>query len=140
MLQHAADLGAPTLAANARHEPGQHGGIGGPFRGAALAEAAEIDELHVQPADASGLREHVALDLERHVPAVLAAHGGVHGKHEPTVAGARSRCWQIADAGKEGLHVITLVMALDIRHGAQGQLGLSSILRSDSVPVSAKSP
>ena len=61
-------------------------GIADPFRRLALAVAAEIDELHVEPAHGLNRLEHVRLELEREIPRRLPAHGGVHGEDQPALA------------------------------------------------------
>ena len=88
MRQHLADLREAALARHLPHQPRQRVGIAHPFRRLALAVAAEIDELHVEPADRLDRLEHVGLKLEREVPGRLPAHGGVHGEDQPALARA----------------------------------------------------
>src|SRR6185312_6195867 len=51
MREHFADLREAARTGYLPHQPRQRVGIAHPFRGLALAVAAEIDELHVEPAD-----------------------------------------------------------------------------------------
>ena len=52
MVEHPADLGEAAVAGDAGHQPLQPGGVGDPARGAGLAVAAVVDELHLEPAGA----------------------------------------------------------------------------------------
>ena len=88
MAEHLADLRVAALARDLAHQPRQRVGIADPFRRLALVEAAEIDELHVEPADRLDGLEHVGLELERKVPGGLPAHGRVHGEDQPAAARA----------------------------------------------------
>src|SRR5262249_60613593 len=85
--EHFAHLGQPALALDLPHQLGECGWVIHPFRRLALAEAAEIDELHVETADLLDCLEHVRLKLEREVPGGLPAHGGIHGEDELPAAG-----------------------------------------------------
>ena len=53
VAQHLADLRMAALASDARHQVAEAGAVRDPARGAAFVQAAEIDELHVEPADRS---------------------------------------------------------------------------------------
>ncbi len=86
MGEHLADLREAARAGDLAHEPRERIGVADPFRRLAFVEAAEIDELHVEPADRLDGLEHVGLKLERKVPGGLPAHGRIHGEDEPPVA------------------------------------------------------
>ncbi len=101
MGQHLFDLGEAALAGNTGHQPREVIWIAHPARGPALAGAAEIDELHVEAADRLHRLEHPGLEAERQIPGRLPAHGGVHGEHQPAVAGGRGRCQRL-HPGDEG--------------------------------------
>jgi hypothetical protein len=66
MLEHLANLGRAAAAVDAGHQVGQTPRIVDPAAGPALAEAAEIDQLHIEPADRRRLVEH--LRLQRAAP------------------------------------------------------------------------
>ena len=89
------------MAGDARHEARERVRVRHPFRRAALVHPAEIDELHVEPADLLDGAEHVALQLQRHVPGRRPAHGRVHGEDEPPASGAgrRRECLHLGDEG-----------------------------------------
>ena len=97
MLQHLADLGEAATAFDRRHEPRERGCVAHPAARLAFVEAPEKDELYVEAADRLHRVEHLGLNLQRHVPGWLAAHGGVHGEDQaaiPRVArdGAERTC------------------------------------------------
>src|SRR4029078_4146129 len=81
------DLRQAALAGDVAHQLGQRDGVRNPFRRLALVEPAEIDKLHIAPADSLDGVEHVGLKLESEVPGGLPAHGGVHGEDQPAAAG-----------------------------------------------------
>ena len=58
------------------------------FRRPALAEAAEIDELHVEPAESRRRLKHPGLQGLREIPGRLAAHRRVERENQPS---ARTR-------------------------------------------------
>src|SRR5688572_14164685 len=89
--KHFADLGEAALAGDGGHEAREALRVAHPFAGAGLAEAAEIDELHVEGAGFLDGLEHVALQLQSDVPGRLPAHGGVHGKDQPPASAIRRR-------------------------------------------------
>src|SRR3546814_19068180 len=60
-LQHLADLRPPGKAEHAGHEAQQLLGFRHPGARLALAEAAIVDELHLQPAEPLRLLEHLRL-------------------------------------------------------------------------------
>ena len=64
-------------------------GVGDPARGAGLAVAAVVDELHLEPAGARRGVEHRRLQPAGEVPGRLAAHGGVEREDQPPAACAR---------------------------------------------------
>jgi hypothetical protein len=55
-------LGVAAAAIHRGHELGKRRWVAHPFTGAAFVEAAEVDELHVEPADAGGFGKHFGLD------------------------------------------------------------------------------
>src|ERR1700759_3054131 len=83
MLKTPLDLSMPALAADAAHQVAEPRRIRGPARRPTFGKAAEIDELHFEAADATCLREHVALELAGEVPGRLPAHGGVEREDQP---------------------------------------------------------
>src|SRR5581483_11968195 len=89
VAQHLADLRVAAGAVHPRHQRGQRVRVRNPARGAALARAAEIDELNVEPACRLHGAEHVGLEGQRHVPRRLSAHGGVHGEDEASAPHGR---------------------------------------------------
>ena len=83
MAQNLADLREATSAVNLRHQLCKRVRVGHPFRGATLCRTAEVDQLHVEPADRLYRVKHVGLERQRHVPCRLPAHGRVHGEDQP---------------------------------------------------------
>src|SRR5215208_1300542 len=78
-----ADLRVAAAAVDSRHQVGEFIGLCDPAGGTAFAEAAVIDELHIETADRRRLPEHVGLQPAGGVPGRLPAHGGVERKDEP---------------------------------------------------------
>src|SRR3546814_10108702 len=74
-LFRSADLGAPGETEHTSHEAQQLSRFGNPRTRPALAEAAVVDELHVQSAKRLGLLEHLRLQVGRAVPGRLTAGG-----------------------------------------------------------------
>jgi hypothetical protein len=91
MAQNLGDLRVAAAAADLHHEISQRARIRHEGRGAAFADAAEINELHRQPADACCCVEHPGLQLAGKIPGRLPAHRRVESKDEPA-ARARWRC------------------------------------------------
>jgi len=91
VAQHLANLRIATGTRNLGHQRGERVRIPHPLGGAALGGAAEVDELHIKPANCLDGLEHVGLQGKRHIPGRLAAHGGVHGKNEPAASRGRTR-------------------------------------------------
>lgn len=92
MAQDAADLGLPAAAIDLRHQPRQGGAVGRPAARPALPEPAEPDKLHLEPAQARRLGEHVALDGAGAIPGRPPAHRRVEREDQPAASpGARSR-------------------------------------------------
>ena len=89
MAERAADLRVAAAAVDARHQPGERLGLADPARGAAFAEPAEIQELHVEPADRGGGLEHLRLNAAGEVPHRLPAQRGVEREDEPATVRAR---------------------------------------------------
>src|SRR3546814_20821507 len=82
-LFRSADLGAPGETEHTSHEAQQLSRFGNPRTRPALAEAAVVDELHVQSAKRLGLLQHLRLQVRRPVPGRLTALGGLHGEAQP---------------------------------------------------------
>src|SRR5438445_222472 len=61
VAEHLADLSVAAAAIDFRHERGEPLPARDETRGAALAEAAEINQLHVEAAEGGGRFEHAAL-------------------------------------------------------------------------------
>ncbi len=61
VAEHLADLGVAAAAGDAGHQVAERARVAYPAARAALVEAAEIDELHVEAADLGGLLEHLGL-------------------------------------------------------------------------------
>jgi hypothetical protein len=79
VTQHRADLGHPALTAHPGHQTAQGSGSTDPAAGAALLEAAVIDELHPEPAGIEPddrVEQHMS-DVTGAVPGRFAARGGV---------------------------------------------------------------
>src|SRR5262249_40132107 len=112
-------LGLAGPAHDARHDLAEPRGIGNPRRCFALVEAPVIDELEVEPASASGLTEHVGLELAGRVPRRLPAGGGIEGEDQ-----APACAWSFAlEIGKEGVDFAScwsrrraLAAIRDVRH------------------------
>ena len=83
MAQHLADLGVAAVAVDASHQVAEPGAVRHPARGAAFVQPAEVDELHVEPADRRRLAEHLGLQPAGGIPGRLAAHGGVEREDQP---------------------------------------------------------
>ena len=83
MVEHPADLREAALAGDAGHQPLQPAGVGDPGRGARLAVAAVVDELHLQAARLRRGVEHRPLQLAGEVPGRLPAHRGVEREDQP---------------------------------------------------------
>src|SRR3546814_7576145 len=88
MAQHLLDLRLPAEAAHAGHQVEKLRRAGRPFAGPALAEAAIIDELHLEPAQSGRLLEHLALQPAGTVPGRLAARRRVHRENQPPAPAA----------------------------------------------------
>jgi hypothetical protein len=73
----------PADAGDASHQVAEPGAVRNPARGAALAQPAEIHELHVEPADRARFAEHLALQPAGGIPGRLPAHGGIERKDQP---------------------------------------------------------
>ena len=103
MAQHAADLGPASDAAHGLHQPHELGGLADPAAGPALAEAAIVDELHVEPAQPLRLHEHRGLHVAGLVPGPLARGRGVEGEDQAAARGAgigaRRHAPQLVDEG-----------------------------------------
>ena len=82
MSEDLAELRVAAAAFNALHQRAQPFRLRYPTRGAALPEAAVIDQLHVQPADRRCLAKHVGLQPTGRVPGGLATHGRVEREDE----------------------------------------------------------
>jgi len=92
VLEHLADLGLAAAAVDLAHERGEAGAVRDEAGGAAFAEAAEIDQLHVEPARTRRRVEHAALKRLGEIPCWLPTHGGVEGEDQPpATAGGRDR-------------------------------------------------
>ena len=131
VVEHAPDLGQPAVAGDAGHQPLEPAGVGDEARGARLAVAAEVDELHLEPARLRGGVEHGRLQLAGEVPGRLTAHGGVEGEDEPPAAGLRSRRAgarlgeegrDVAAAGRRGLVGVGDEVGR-LAHGSRGRSG-----------------
>src|SRR3546814_5158280 len=79
-----------TTLFRSSHEAQQLSRFGNPRTRPALAEAAVVDELHVQSAKRLGLLEHLRLQVGRAVPGRLTAGGGVHGEDQPATRDRKS--------------------------------------------------
>ncbi len=119
VAEHLADLRETALAADAAHEAGERIGIGHPFRGAAFAHAAEIDELHVETAHLLHCREHLALQLQRHVPRRRAAHRGIHGEDETAALAGGGGCQRLHLGDERGN--VGIGRRFACRHAAGGR-------------------
>ncbi len=101
--EHAAELGEAAAAGDVAHAAREHGGGRRPVAGAEFATAAEIDELHREPADRVRDGEHVALDLGRLGPGRLAAQGRVDREDQPPLGLRQAR--HLGGAAEEGVDV-----------------------------------
>ena len=102
MAQDASDLRLPAAAADRRHQAGQGAGIDHEAGGAALVEAAEIDELNLE-AGARGGGKHLALQAAGEVPGGLTAHGRVEGEGEAGTRPAVLRGRELSRLVEEGV-------------------------------------
>src|SRR5262244_3101451 len=82
MGENLAELRVAAPAFDALHQRAEPLRMRYPTRGATLAEAAVIDQLHVQPADRRRLAKHVGLQPTGRVPGGLATHGRVEREDE----------------------------------------------------------
>ena len=102
-----ADLGMAAAAVDPLHQRAQPLGLRDPVRSPALAQAAVINELHVEAADRRRLAEHVRLQPAGRIPQGLAAHGRIEREDEPSAPpglGGRSEALHL---GKEGVDLRT---------------------------------
>src|SRR5262245_46818773 len=81
------DLGMTGLAHDLRHDLGELLGPGDPAGGAAFAQAAVIDQLHVETAGGGDLTKHFGLEFAGGVPGWLPASGGIEGEDEAAASG-----------------------------------------------------
>ena len=81
--QHLADLGVAAAAIDLAHQFRQLRAVGNPSGGAALVEAAIIDEPDIKAAECGRLAKHVGLQRAGHVPGRLPAHRGIEREHQP---------------------------------------------------------
>src|SRR5271165_5421326 len=91
MAKNSADLRLARAHRNAAHEPRQPLSARDELRRPALAQASEIDELHLKPTEAAGHLEHLRLQGLGEVPGGLPAHGRVEDENEPPAARGRRR-------------------------------------------------
>src|SRR6516162_7136869 len=113
------DLGFTGAAHHLRHDLGELTAIGHPAGGAALAEAAVIDQLEVEATDGSGGLEHLGLELTSGVPGRLPAGGGVEGEDEAAASGwyCRFGCGEFGQKFIDlGERWRALATACDVRH------------------------
>ena len=98
-----ADLGVAAAAVDPLHQRAQPLGLRHPARGPAFAEAAVIDQLHVEPADRRRLAEHVGLQPAGRVPSRLPAHGRVEREDQPPSPAGFGRRSKALHLGEEGV-------------------------------------
>jgi hypothetical protein len=101
MSKHLANLRIAALAGHLRHEAREILRIADPFAGAGFTEAAEVNELYVNPSDLLYGAEHFSLEPKRKIPGRLAAHCCIHCEDEPPPTGARRG--NDMHAGDEGI-------------------------------------
>ena len=105
MAQHLADLGVAAAAVDARHQFREPLACRNPARGAAFAQAAEINQLDIEPADAGRFAEHVGLQGAGRIPGRLPAHGGIERKDQPPALAIRGRGPERAHAFDERVNL-----------------------------------
>jgi hypothetical protein len=96
----------PAATIDPAHELGQALRVADPLRGAAFVEAAIVDQLDRQAAQAGDLAKHFSLQVTGHVPGLLAAHGGVEGEDEPPLLAGGERRRKGARTLHEGVNLV----------------------------------
>ena len=108
VIQHPADLCIAGPAANPGHQSRQSHRIADPARGFTLRikalRAAIIDQLHVDPAEQSGLLEHLDLQLGRAVPRLLARSRSVDRKDQTAALRLRLLLLLAGKVGEKGIN------------------------------------
>src|SRR5215831_6868817 len=148
MAQHLADLGVTAAAVDDFHQGGKRRGFRHPARRPAFAKAAEIDQLHIKPADRLGLQEHLALKLASCVPGGLPAHRGIEGENQAAALACRrgivrrlrhgfatpfcdpflaTLSWPAVDVGALAAGLYKLAVATVRRNGGGGRGGGSRL-------------
>src|SRR4029453_15342358 len=84
-----ADLRLAAAAIDAGHQLGQLVASRDPAGRPAFSQAAKIDQLDIDPPDASCFAEHVCLERACGIPRRLPAHGGIERKNEPAALALR---------------------------------------------------
>ena len=88
MAQHLADLRRAAAHFDFAHQIAEPLPARDEFRGAAFVEAAEIDELHVEPAEVGGDLKHPRLQALGEIPGRLPAHRRVEREDQPAAPDA----------------------------------------------------
>src|SRR5262249_22911423 len=103
-----ADLRVAAAAIDAFHQRREPLGLRDPARGAAFAETAIVNQLHVEPADCRRFTKHVCLEPTGRVPHGLAAHGGIECENEAPPLARLGRRSKLLHPGKESVDLRAL--------------------------------
>ena len=122
--RHLADLRLAAAHPDAAHELGEPLPARDEIRRPALAEAAEVDELHIEAAKSRRGLEHPGLQGLREIPGRLAAHRRIERENEPS---ARPLAWRRDPPG--GLDEVRHLVAL----AARGERQILVLVHADLI-------
>src|SRR5262245_3847254 len=101
MVENFTDLGLPSATVDPGHQLSELFPVRNPARCAAFVQSTKINELNVEPANASRFLKHVGLQCACGVPGRLPAHSRIKRKEQTASGALRARRSERADAFKK---------------------------------------